>query len=161
MYFFFIANILDHVSITTPSNSRPTSKFMQAVDVLRRFMEKYDGSVYMKAPEASLKHIFCCSVRKFVLNILANAEIADQIATFVNPLCNLSEKPSSHLLKPIDIDFNYIDVLPIDMCFNIAKKTFEMEPKALLGSPRAFIKYTYRPNYVPEPMPFIEGILNF
>ena len=72
---------------------------MQAVDVLRRFIEKYsfglrDGSVYMKAPEASLTHIFCCSVRKFVLNILGNAEIADQIATFVNPLCNLLEEPS-------------------------------------------------------------------
>ena len=116
MYFFFIANMLDHVAITTPSASRPTSKFMQAVNVLRQFMEKYsfglrDGSVYMKAPEASLTHIFCCSVRKSVLNILGNAEIADKIATFVNPLCNLLEEPSCRLLKPIDIDFNYIEVL--------------------------------------------------
>ena len=127
-------------------SSRPTSKFMLAVDVVRRYMHKlnfgfFDGAVYAKAPEAEFTFVYCCAVKDFLLNILGNAEIADQIATFIPPLTNLLSQPSCKLIRPLVIDHNYIETLPKGTCFNIEKKVFESYPSDLEGSPRAFVKY--------------------
>lgn len=139
---------------------------MQAVDVVRRFMTTHsfglrDGSIYIKPPDATFTFVFVCSVRKFLLTIVGNPEIADQIATYVNPIANLLEEPACRLLKPIEIDFNYIEVLPEGTLFDIAGKKFTRDHQKLRGSPRAFVSYVYNKNKDPNPKPFIQGISYF
>ena len=71
---------------------------------------------------------------------VGNPEIGDQIATYDNPISNLLEGPACRLLKPIDIDFNHVEVLPEGNLFDIAGKRFARDHKKLRGSPRAFCK---------------------
>ena len=147
MLFYFS----DSNSVQTVSVYRPTSKFMQAVDVVRVFMTRHsfglrDGSIFIKPPDAKFTFVFVCSVRTFLLTIVGNPEIADQIANYVNPISNLLEEPACRLLKPLDIDFNYIEVLPEGTLFDIAGKTFTRDHKKLHDSPRAFVSYVYNEN---------------
>lgn len=134
---------------------------MQAVDVVKRYMDLfkyavYDGAVYKKVKDSTFTYIFCSTVKDFLMHILGNVEVADQIATYVGQLTNLLSEKSCQLIKPIVIDTNYIECLPEGMCFSIPERIFVMNPKDLKGSPRAFVKYQYT-GKVPYPKPFIEG----
>ena len=115
----------------------------------------YNGSVYKKIPEATETYVFCSSVKNFLLNIMGNMDIADQIASFMSPLTNLLSEPCCKLIRPIKLDYNFIEVSE-GYFFNIDKKLFEKNPKTLNGSPRAYVFYNYDGN-VPDPKPFIEG----
>lgn len=147
----------------------PKSKIMVAVDVVNRYIRDnrfglFDGSVYKKAPEAVYTYVFCASVKVFLLNLLGNSEIAEEIVAFVPTLINLLSEPSCKLIEPIVIDYNFIECLPVGTCFNIILKTFEHNPKTLNGSPRAYVRYSYDENLEPNPELFIQGtykLINF
>ena len=74
-------------------------------------------------------------------------------------LTTLLSEPACQLLAPIKIDFNFIEVSD-GFCFDIERKTFFRNPKRLKGSPRAYVRYTYHEDEIPNPKPFIERIDN-
>ena len=117
---------------------RPTNKLHQAVDVVRRFMDQmgyglYDGSVYRKPSETKYTYIHCSDVHRFIHHILGNSEIADSIISYVSPIINLLSEKSCRLIPPIQIDFNFIEVLPPGTCFDIKNKCFKLDPIDLKG----------------------------
>jgi len=135
---------------------------MMAVDLVKRYMLDngfgiFDGSVYRKAPEAQFTYVFCSSVKVYLLNLLGNHEIAEEIVAFVPTLNNLLSESSCKLIEPIKIDYNFVECLPVGTCFNIKRKCFEVNPSTLVGSPRAYVRYTYDENIEPNPELFIEG----
>ena len=149
------------ISALATTSRKPTSRLCIAIDVVRRAMEDrkcglYRGDVYILAPRATKTYTFCSTVKEFLLTLIGNMEIADNISNHIFPITKLLSEPSCKIIKPITLDFNYIEVLPKGHFFNIEKKTFEVNPKQLRGSPRAFVLYdhTIRPPY---PKPFIEG----
>ena len=153
MFFIFLATTTSHV---------PKCKVMIAVDVVRRYMSDndfglFDGSVYKRAPCAVFTYVFCSSVKVFLMNLLGNSEIAEEIVSYVAILTTLLSESSCKLITPIKMDYNFIEVLPPGTCFNIEKKKFEVKPKELVGSPRAYVRYEYDENVEPNPKPFIEG----
>ena len=83
-------------------------------------------------------------------------EIADVIACHISQITALLSEPACRIIKPIVIDFNFIEVKPAGCCFNIAEKKFQLNPKDLHGYPRAFVLYEYN-GEVPYPKPFVEG----
>ena len=61
------------------------------------------------------------------------------------------------MIRPVNFDFNFIEVRPEGWFFNIEKKCFVRNPTELKDSPRAFVLYVFN-GVVPRPKPFIEGI---
>ena len=114
------------------------------------------GRVYKKIPEATYTYIYCTSVKDYLLNLLGNVEVADLIASHVTQLTTLLSEPACRLIKPIEIDYNFIEVED-QYLFDIAGKRFIKESGSLKGSPRAFIRYEYSESKKPNPAPFIEG----
>ena len=114
------------------------------------------GRVYKKIPEATYTYIYCTSVKDYLLNLLGNVEVADLIAPHVTQLTTLLSEPVCRLIKPIEIDYNFIEV-EHQYLFDIAGKRFTKESGSLKGSPRAFIRYEYSESKKPNPAPFIEG----
>ena len=96
-------------------------------------MRIYDGAIYRKPTEAKFTYVFCCSVSDFVHHVLGNVEIANAIAGQVTNIIALLSVPSCRLLKPINVDHNFIEVLPHGTVFNIEKKSFEVDPETLVG----------------------------
>ena len=140
----------------------PKNKVLVAVDVVKRYMADhdfglFDGSVYKKAPNAVYTYVFCSSVKIFLMNLLGNPEIAEEIVCYVTTLTTLLSESSCKLISPIKMDYNFIEVLPAGTCFNITKKKFEVNPEDLVGSPRAYVRYNYDKDVEPNPEPFIEG----
>jgi len=136
---------------------------MKAVDTLRRFMEKKqfaicNGAAYRKIPESKYTFVYFGSVNTFLLQSLGNSEIADEIVTNISTLTNLLSQPKCALIKPINIDYNYIEVQPKGTCFDIWNKCFIKDPAELKGSPRAFVKYQYVEGRIPKPKLFVEGM---
>ena len=114
------------------------------------------GDVYKLIPLSTKTYGFLKPVKSYLLNALQNSEVADNIASHVFQISALLSQPSCRIIKPITIDYNFIEVLPKSFFFNIEKKDFEMNPRELKGSPRAFVVYTYD-GVVPLPEPFVEG----
>ena len=114
------------------------------------------GRVYKKILEATYTYICCTSVKDYLLNLLTNVEVADLIALHVTQLTTLLSEPACRLIKPIEIDYNFIEVED-QYLFDIAGKRFIKESGSLKGSPRAFIRYEYSESKKPNPAPFIEG----
>ena len=114
------------------------------------------GRVYKKIPEATHTCIYCTSVKDYLLNLLGNVEVADFIAPHVTQLTTLLSETACRLIKPIEIDYNFIEVED-QYLFDIARKCFIKESGSLKGSPRAFIRYEYNEYEKPNPAPFIEG----
>ena len=114
------------------------------------------GRVYKKIPEATYTYIYCTSVKDYLLNLLENVEVADLIAPHVTQLTTLLSEPACRLIKPIEIDYNFIEV-EHQYLFGIAGKRSTKESGSLKGSPRAFICYEYSESKKPNPAPFIEG----
>ena len=140
-------------------SSKPLSKIMQAVDVVKRVMCAgnfgiYEGAIYKKIPEASFTYVYCSTVKTYLLSIVASVEIADVVVPFMAQLTKLLSEPACRLVKPIKMDFNYIEVNN-GYCFNIDQKQFE-QPENLDGSPRAFIRYDCCKT--PYPKLFFEGL---
>jgi len=151
---FILEAVIPHV---------PKCKVMVAVDVVKRYMQDnafalFDGCIYKKAPEAVFTFVYCSSVKIFLLNLLGNPEIAEEIVSFVSTLTSLLSEPSCKLILPIKMDYNFVECLPVGTCFNIELKKFESYPATLNGSPRAYVRYTYAEDVEPNPEPFIEGI---
>ena len=117
---------------------KPKSKLMVAIDVVRRYMQRFqyglfDGSIYKKAPEAKFTFVYCCSIHDFIHHILGNADVANAVAHFSAQIIGLLKVKTCRLIPPIVIDFNFIEVLPFGTCFDIFKKTFVKNPKTLKG----------------------------
>ena len=68
------------------------------------------GRVYKKIPEATYTYIYCTSVKDYLLNLLGNVEAADVIAPHVTQLRTLLSEPACRLIKPIEIDYNFIEI---------------------------------------------------
>ena len=114
------------------------------------------GRVYKKISEATYSYTYCTSVKDYLLNLLGNVEVADLIASHVTQLTTLLSEPACRLIKPIEIDYNFIEVED-QYLFDIAGKRFIKESGSLKGSPRAFIRYEYSESKKQSPAPFIEG----
>ena len=114
------------------------------------------GRIYNKIPEATYTYIYCTSVKDYLLNLLGNVEVADLIAPHVTQLTTFLSEPAYRLIKPIEIDYNFIEV-EHQYLFDIAGKRFTKESGSLKGSPRAFIRYEYSESKKPNPAPFIDG----
>ena len=85
-------------------------------------------------------------------------EVANAVADRTEKISALLSNSSCRLIKPIEIDFNLIEVLPKGTCFHIAGKRFVLHEKLKPGvSPRAFVRYVYEPDRVPYPLPFVQG----
>jgi len=111
---------------------------MIAIDVIRRYMRRfdysiYDGSIYKKVPQSKYTSVFCCSISQFLHHILGNSEVADAIAHCIRPIIALLSEKSCRLIQPIIIDYNFIEVLPRGTCFDIEGKTFVKDPENLQG----------------------------
>ena len=119
--------------------------------MVERNLGIHDGNVYKKIPRSKYTYIFCSGVEDFLLNLLSNMTLADVIAPLLGQLTNIMSKKQSKIIQPIKIDYNYIEVLPEGVCFNIAKKQFVKDPEDLNGSPRAFVLYNYKENVIPYP----------
>lgn len=135
----FTTSFTHFVASAVSVASKPRSKLMMSVDVLRRYMLQFkfglfDGSVYKKAPEAKFTYVYCSTMHDFLHHILGNAEVADHIAAHVGQLVSLLSVRSCQLIKPITIDYNFIEVLPFGTCYNIEMKRFEENPKDLKGA---------------------------
>ena len=115
------------------------------------------GRVYKKIPEVRYTYIYCTSVKDYLLNLLGIVEVADLIVPHVTQLSVLLSEPACRLIKPIEIEYNFIEV-EHQYLFDIAGKRFIKERGSLKGSPRAFIRYEYNESKKPNPAPFIEGI---
>ena len=66
--------------------------------------------VYKKIPEATYTYIYCTSVKDYLLNLLGYVVVADLIAPHVTQLTTLLSKPACRLIKPIEIDYNFIEL---------------------------------------------------
>lgn len=144
-----------------PQTYKPTQKVCIAVQLIGRLMKSkgyalYRGEVYKRAPEAKYTYVYCSTVKQFVMASLSNPQIADAVAQHIEQINKLLSDPACKMIKPLVIDYNYIEVLPKGTCFDIAGKKFVKDPK-MLGSPRAFVKYRYHENIVPYPAQFIRG----
>ena len=93
-------------------------------------------------------------MKDYLLNLLGNVE--DLIAPHVTQLTTLLSEPACRLIKPIEIDYNFIEVEHQHL-FDIAGKRFIKESGSLKGSPRAFIRYEYSESKKTNPAPFIDG----
>ena len=112
--------------------------------------------VYKKIPEATYTYIYCTSVKEYLLNLLGNVEVADLIAPHVTQLSTLLSEPVCRRIKPVEIDYNFIEVED-QYLFDIAGKPFIKESGSLKRSPPVFIRYEYSEPKKPNPVPFIEG----
>ena len=125
--------------VDVAARMRPTNKLHQAVDVVRRYMEEmnfglFDGSVYNKPAHSKYTYVFTSDVHTFIHHILGNAEVANAIISYVSPIINLLSQKSCRLIKPILMDYNFIEVLPMGTCFDIRNKCFELDPVDLKGN---------------------------
>ena len=121
------------------SFKKPSSSFSKAVDVLKRYMDKfnyglYDGSVYKKAPDAAFTYVHCSDVSDFLHYILGNEEIAESLTLHIPTLVHLLSVKSCRLIQPLVLDYNYIEVQPKFTCFNIRRKEFVQNPSDLKGA---------------------------
>ena len=134
-----------------------------AADVLERFMKDNgyalcNGSIYKRTDDSLYTYVYCLSVYDFLLRALASSEISNAIISHIGALSMLLSKPACRLIKPLTIIHNVIECLPPGFCFIISLKKFvklERFPKDC--SPRTFIRYTFNPDVVPYPRPFIQG----
>ena len=114
------------------------------------------GRIYKKIPEATYTYIYCTSVKNYLLNLPGNVEAANLIAPHVIQLTTLLSEPAFRLIKPIENDYNFIEV-EHQYLFDVAGKRFTKESGSLKGSPGAFIRYEYSESKKPNPAPFIES----
>ncbi|XP_057293352.1 uncharacterized protein LOC130621979 [Hydractinia symbiolongicarpus] len=143
---------------------KPTNKLCQSVDIVRRMMERNsfglcNGGVYKKIGESRYTYVYCCSVKSYLYRSLKNKAIANEITPNLRELVFLLSDGECQIIDHITLDYNYIECLPNGVCYNIAKKCFDIKPN-LKGSPRAFVRYFHREGKNPEPKPFIEGVEN-
>ena len=136
------------------------NKFMTAVDAVERKMvsQHYglcNGAVYKKIPESMYTYIFVYSVKTYLYKCMNDRMFANHVTNHINQLVALLSDPDCALIKPITIDYNYIECLPEGVCFDIPNKKFVRYPPELKGSPRTFIRA--KPKRNPNPRPFIEG----
>ena len=82
--------------------------------------------------------------------------MADLIAPHVTQLTTLVSEPACRLIKPIEIDCNFIEVKG-QYLFDNAGKRFIKESGSPKRSPTAFIRYEYNESKKPNPAPFMEG----
>ena len=117
----------------------------------------HDECIYKKLEECEYTYIYCTSVKNYLLNLLGNFDIADTITPHITQLTSLLSEPACQLLEPTKIDYNFIEVSD-GFCFDIEGKKFIRNPKRLKGSPRAYVRYTYHEDKIPNLKPFIEGM---
>ena len=76
-------------------------------------------------------------MKDYLLNLLGNVEVADLIASHVTQLTTLLSEPACRLIKPIEIDYNFIEVED-QYLFDTAGKRFIKEIGSLKGSPSIY-----------------------
>ena len=119
----------------------------------------HDGCIYKTLEECEYTYTYCTSVKNYLLNLLSNFEIVDIITPHITQLTSLLSETACRLLEPIKIDHNFIEANDW-FCFDIEGKKFIRYPKQLKGSPRAYARYTYQADKIPNTKPSIEGMDN-
>lgn len=118
-----------------------------------------DGMVYKKPPEAKFTYVLCTTVKKFLMKCLKKHKIAELLTTCIEKVNELLSDPACGLIRPITRLFNAVEVLPPGTLFLIAEKRFvRMKSLDKHHSPRAFVKYVYKSDRVPYPLPFVQGL---
>lgn len=115
----------------------------------------YNGAVYKRVPEATVTYVYNSTVKNFLLDIMDDVEMADCVTNHFTQLRSLLSESSCRLIKPIQLDFNFVEVNH-GYFFNIQEKKFEINPATLKGSPRTFISYDYT-GKTPFPKYFVDG----
>lgn len=131
--------------------------------MVRRMMEikgygLFRGKIFKKCEASKYTMVFCSNVKNFLLASLSNPDLAELLTPNIGLVTSLLSEPACRLIKPIKINYNYIEVLPEGCCFDISRKKFVMNPELNGESPRAFVKYTYQEDRCPYPLKFIQGI---
>ena len=76
-------------------------------------------------------------MKDYLLNLFGIVEVADLMTSHVRQLTTLLSEPACRLIKPIEIDYNFIEVED-QYLFDIADKRFIKESGSLKGSLRTF-----------------------
>ena len=144
--FSFLCTPTESTSVS--AQMRPTSRLMQAVDVVKRFMDQFsyalhDGCMYRKPKEAKYTFVYCSSVHDFIHSILGNAEVAEVIASHTSTLISLLSVPACRLIQPIDMDYNFIEVRPLGTLFDIEGKCFVSDGSKLKGDYSCFTQFSF------------------
>lgn len=153
--------------------STPTFKgsgtLTQCIDIIRRVMDKqdyrlYKGKIFSKVPESKFTFIYCSPVAQFLDALLANPEFTELMAPNLKRLEEILCRPGCAIIPQIKINYNLIEVRPFGYCFNIPEKAFQFNPlnDSDIGNvtPRAYVSYTYNPDRVPHPKPFVDSLEN-
>ena len=85
--------------------------------------------------------------------------LIDITTPHITQLTSLLFDPACRLLEPIKMDYDFIGVSD-GFCFDIEGKKFIRNPKQMKESPRAYVRYTYHEEKIPNPKSFIEGMDN-
>ena len=107
----------------------PSNPVCKAVDSIQRLMKEKGyslsgGNVFKKVEDSSFTSVYASDVRTFLLRSLANDEIANSLVCHINQVTSLLSSPACRLIRPLEIDYNLIEVLPKGVCFHIAGKRF-------------------------------------
>ena len=76
-------------------------------------------------------------MKDYLLNLFGIVEVADLMASHVRQLTTLLSEPACRLIKPIEIDYNFIEVED-QYLFDTAGKRFIKEIGSLKGSPSIY-----------------------
>lgn len=139
---------------------RPRSKICQAVDLVRRILEETDsglsaGCIYVKVPQSTKTFVYSATIDTYLNELLENPIVADVLTPLLPQLTVLLSHPSCKVIKPLTIDYNFIEVSN-GYFFNISEKKFQKNPN-ILGSARTFCRYKYD-GTIPKPKFFIQGM---
>ena len=77
-------------------------------------------------------------MKGYLLNLLGNIEVVDLIAPHVTQLSPLLSEPACRLIKPLKVDFSFIEVEE-QYLFNIAVKPCLKESESLEKSLHLFV----------------------
>ena len=157
--FFLLLNL----DAARDQRSLPTNPICTAIDAVDRFMKRKGyalcgGRVYKKAPDSLFTYVYCTDVENFLLRSLANSDICNVLTPYVNKVTALLEKPACRAIKPIKVVHDVVEVLPAGTLFVISKKRFiHLKEFPTDCTPRAFIRYEYKEDCIPYPLPFVQG----
>ncbi|XP_066932599.1 uncharacterized protein [Clytia hemisphaerica] len=149
-----------------PSKPKPQNKICQAIAEIDRHMKKKgyaicEGMVYKKPKECKFTYVMCSKIKKYLMRCLKITKIAELLTPHIERVTELLSDPDCGLITPMTRLFNVIEVLPHGTCFLITEKRFvKIKKFAPDHTPRTFIRYEYKADRCPYPIPFIQGIFN-
>ena len=69
------------------------------------------GEIYRKLLETTYTYVYCSSIRNYVVSLMNDIRIADVIGPIYNQVISWMSEPLFKNKNPIEIDYNYIEVI--------------------------------------------------